>query len=194
MKSWSPTFNGPGTLFSMKRNFRFFISYWSWIRWTWEDTFVYMKNNMVMLSPLFLFIHKDKYIWMAEAGVVKVIQTTALWLEGVQLIALCMDGKSLWKGDPCNFSQFWPKWPHSGSSPDPLCYLICSHPISLFLILHGITNLSAPRETALIWALPGKQQGSLKHSYFTGWVVRPCLPKSKECRPNRAIIYSDRES
>lgn len=33
--------------------------------------FVYVKNNVVMLS-LLLFIQKDKYIWMTEAGVVKV--------------------------------------------------------------------------------------------------------------------------
>lgn len=32
---------------------------------------MYVKNNVVMLS-LLLFIQKDKYIWMTEAGVVKV--------------------------------------------------------------------------------------------------------------------------
>lgn len=38
-----------------------------------QEAFVYVKNNIVMLFSLFLFIHKDKYIWMTEAGVVKVI-------------------------------------------------------------------------------------------------------------------------
>ena len=95
-----------------------------------------------------------------------------------------MDGKSLWKGGPCNFSQFWPKcqtrWPHLGY--DPLSHLTCSHPISL--IYMEMDNPSAP----------GKEQGSLKHRHFTAWVVRPRLPKSKECCLDRAIIYSDKGS
>lgn len=38
----------------------------------------------------------------------------------------------------------------------------------------------------------GKEEGSLKYSYFAAWIVHPYLPKSKDCRLNRAIIYSDK--
>lgn len=76
-----------------------------------------------------------------------------LWMKS----PLSADGRRILATFPQFRLKCKPRWPHLGSSPNPLCHLACSYPISLFLIYMEVANPSVPEQ----------EQGSLKDSYFT---------------------------